>query len=246
MPSPWSDSQKLQRGSSARGALSNGTPDQRRRILLGGYRNVEIVDTTAPPKLELSVGFSEALLQETATEEETNEEVPELDWTGDDEEDLDLEFDLDDDAPDGSILGSLYKDGQSKGRPSHLPMLAPKLLKLIEEHQTTIVFVNSRGATERLTQTINELADREVALAHHGSMSTERRELVEEALKTGSIEAIIATSSLELGVDMGSVDLVIQLESPGAVSRGLQRVGRAATESARPAVESSFPNSKPI
>ena len=196
---------------------------------LGGYRNVEIVDTTAPPKLELSVGFSEALLQETTTEEETNEEVPELDWTRDDEEDLeiDLEFDLDDDAPDGSILGSLYKDGQSKGRPSHLPMLAPKLLKLIEEHQTTIVFVNSRGATERLTQTINELADREVALAHHGSMSTERRELVEEALKTGSIEAIIATSSLELGVDMGSVDLVIQLESPGAVSRGLQRVGRA-------------------
>ena len=196
---------------------------------LGGYRNVEIVDTTAPPKLELSVGFSEALLQETTTEEETNEEVPELDWTRDDAEDLeiDLEFDLDDDAPDGSILGSLYKDGQSKGRPSHLPMLAPKLLKLIEEHQTTIVFVNSRGATERLTQTINELADREVALAHHGSMSTERRELVEEALKTGSIEAIIATSSLELGVDMGSVDLVIQLESPGAVSRGLQRVGRA-------------------
>ena len=52
-------------------------------------------------------------------------------------------------------------------------MLAPKLLKLIEEHQTTIVFVNSRGATERLTQTINELADREVALAHHGSMSTD-------------------------------------------------------------------------
>ena len=77
-------------------------------------------------------------------------------------------------------------------------------------------------------------------------MSTERRELVEEALKTGSIEAIIATSSLELGVDMGSVDLVIQLESPGAVSRGSKGLGVPATESARPAVESSFPNSKPI
>lgn len=193
---------------------------------LGGYRPVEIIDTTMPPKIELSVGFRDDLLADETSERE--EELASAEVDDDDIElELDDDFDLDEDAPDGSILGALYKKDLPSGRPSHLPTLAPKLLQLIREHQTTIVFVNSRGATERLTQTINELAGEDISLAHHGSMSHERRENVEEALKTGTIDAIVATSSLELGVDMGSVDLVIQLESPGAVSRGLQRIGRA-------------------
>ncbi|MFT5431686.1 MAG: ATP-dependent Lhr-like helicase, partial [Myxococcota bacterium] len=92
---------------------------------------------------------------------------------------------------------------------------------------TTIVFVNNRSATERLTHLLNERAGADIALAHHGSLSRVRREQVEDMLKSGAVRAIVATSSLELGIDMGSVDLVVQIESPGAVSRGLQRVGRA-------------------
>ena len=207
-------------------------PAKRVASFLGGYRSVDIVDTTAPPKLDIRVGLDPRHTPEPAPTSE--DESPDTELGHDiDAFDIDEFSDdpmmegFDDDAPDGSILGNLYKKTLPNSRPSHLPTLAPKLLSVIREHTTTIVFVNSRGATERLTQTLNELAEEDLALAHHGSMSPERREGVEEALKAGTIKAIVATSSLELGVDMGSVDLVIQLESPGAVSRGLQRVGRA-------------------
>src|SRR5207342_1124215 len=92
---------------------------------------------------------------------------------------------------------------------------------------STIVFVNNRRLAERLAQRLNELAEEEVARAHHGSLAREQRTQIEEDLKAGRIPCLVATSSLELGIDMGAVDLVIQVESPKSVSRGLQRVGRA-------------------
>ncbi|HEY8692538.1 MAG TPA: helicase-related protein, partial [Chloroflexota bacterium] len=93
--------------------------------------------------------------------------------------------------------------------------------------KTTLIFVNNRGVAERVTANLNELAGEEIARTHHGSLSKEKRLEAEEALKRGEIPAIVATSSLELGIDMGSIDLVLQIGSPKSVSRGLQRVGRA-------------------
>jgi len=107
------------------------------------------------------------------------------------------------------------------------PVLYPKLLEAIQAHASTIVFVNSRGLCERLTRRLNELAGEELVHAHHGSIAHDKRSEIEEALKAGQIRGIVATSSLELGVDMGAVDLVLLVESPGSVSRGLQRVGRS-------------------
>jgi ATP-dependent helicase Lhr and Lhr-like helicase len=132
------------------------------------------------------------------------------------------------------------------------PAIYPELLKLVKEHTSTIIFVNNRRASERLAKRLNELnldqleqelpatehagnaspqggaeALEEIARAHHGSLSHEERTVVEEMLKSGQLPCLVATSSLELGIDMGAVDLVIQVESPKSVSRGLQRVGRA-------------------
>lgn len=107
------------------------------------------------------------------------------------------------------------------------PAIHPKLLEQVLAHRSTILFVNSRGLCERLCQRLNELAGEEILRAHHGSVAHEQRREIEEALEAGSIRGIVATSSLELGIDMGAVDLVLLVESPGAVARGLQRVGRA-------------------
>src|SRR5262249_39204515 len=111
------------------------------------------------------------------------------------------------------------------------------------EHRSTIIFVNNRRTAERLALRLNELAAHpsspsaadeaegrpavEIARAHHGSLAREERTVVEELLKSGELPCLVATSSLELGIDMGAVDLVIQVESPKSVSRGLQRIGRA-------------------
>ena len=96
-----------------------------------------------------------------------------------------------------------------------------------EQHSSTIVFVNNRRLAERLALRLNDLAEEEVARSHHGSLSREARTEIEEELKAGKLRCLVATSSLELGIDMGAVDLVIQIESPKSVARGLQRIGRA-------------------
>jgi ATP-dependent Lhr-like helicase len=112
-------------------------------------------------------------------------------------------------------------------RRSIWPAIYPRLLELIEQHRSTIVFVNSRRLAERLAARLNELAGEEVALAHHGSIAREQRLLIEDRLKSGALRALVATSSLELGIDMGAVDLVVQVEAPPSVAAGIQRVGRA-------------------
>src|SRR5437764_3839849 len=93
--------------------------------------------------------------------------------------------------------------------------------------RTTIVFVNNRAQAEKMAARINALAGEEMALPYHGSLSRERRLLLEQSLKAGKLRALVSTSSLELGIDIGSVDLVLQLQSPKRVASGLQRVGRA-------------------
>jgi ATP-dependent Lhr-like helicase len=101
-----------------------------------------------------------------------------------------------------------------------------RLLKdLVRSHRSTIIFANNRRTVERVTAQLNE--EEEIARAHHGSVSLEMRQQTEQALKEGRLPAVVATASLELGIDMGAVDLVCQIESPGNVARGLQRVGRA-------------------
>jgi ATP-dependent helicase Lhr and Lhr-like helicase len=140
------------------------------------------------------------------------------------------------------------------------PDVEAQLVDLVESHNSTIVFANSRRLAERLTARLNEIhAERSdvelsddanpkvaggapahllgsgqtygapalLARAHHGSVSKEQRAIVEEDLKTGRLKAVVATSSLELGIDMGAVDLVIQVEAPPSVASGLQRIGRA-------------------
>jgi ATP-dependent Lhr-like helicase len=146
-------------------------------------------------------------------------------------------------GPDNrGVLGSVW------------PEIEHKLLDLVRDHRSTIIFANNRRTVERLTARLNSWADLDHTddtddepewsgaddstddgraedarpfRAHHGSISLPERRATEDALKEGSLSAVVATASLELGIDMGAVDLVCQVESPGSVARGLQRVGRA-------------------
>jgi ATP-dependent Lhr-like helicase len=187
---------------------------------LGGTAAVEVVQPRAAKTIEVSV------------------QVPVEDMTR-------LDAVIDDSDPDGPRRASIW------------PAVEERVLDLIQSHRSTIVFTNSRRGAERLCARLNELtAQRQgepvaplpggrmpaevmaqsglatgappvVARAHHGSVSREERRQIEEALKSGQLPAVVATSSLELGIDMGSVDLVVQIESPPSVAAGLQRIGRA-------------------
>ncbi|PSL56400.1 Lhr family ATP dependent helicase [Saccharothrix carnea] len=149
--------------------------------------------------------------------------------------------------PTGEVSGSAAGAEQ---RASIWPSVEQRILELVRQHRSTIVFANSRRLAERLTARLNELAEEAfelerfpaeapaqsgvttqrsaaIARAHHGSMSREQRVVVEEELKSGRLPCVVATSSLELGIDMGAVDLVVQVEAPPTVASGLQRVGRA-------------------
>lgn len=169
---------------------------------LGGDRPVEVVDTLEPPSIALEIVVP-------VEDMENPPPPPPKEDTG------------------GAILTQLLQEEAPPPTPSLWTSIYPKLLELIERHRSVIFFVNSRGLCERLALKINELAETELVLAHHGSVSHEKRRQMEEQLKSGQLKAIVATSSLELGIDMGAVDLVVMVESPGSVARGLQRVGRA-------------------
>ncbi len=174
---------------------------------LGGDRPVEIVDASEPPHIDIEVVVPVADM----------EAPPPAEALGDGDE-----------PPPGSETAGLW------------PSVYPRILEEVKSHRSTIVFVNSRSLCERLARRLNDLAvgvdgdadgDAEDALplvrAHHGSISHEQRREIEESLKAGRLRCIVATSSLELGIDMGSVDLVLMVEAPGSAVRGLQRVGRA-------------------
>ncbi|MEE6264005.1 ATP-dependent helicase [Plantactinospora sonchi] len=188
---------------------------------LGGARPVTVVQPTTAKTIEVSV------------------EVPVEDMTRLDEQP----------EPGDDELGV-------PRRASIWPAVEERVYALVRSHRSTIVFTNSRRSAERLCARLNELAVEEfegarplppdrlpaeimaqsgaaagappvIARAHHGSVSREERKHIEEALKSGQLPAVVATSSLELGIDMGAVDLVVQIEAPPSVAAGLQRVGRA-------------------
>jgi ATP-dependent Lhr-like helicase len=119
--------------------------------------------------------------------------------------------------------------GSSDGpkRASLWTTIPPRLLEIVRKRRSTLIFVNNRRTAERLAGAINEIAQEPVARAHHGSLAAAQRREIEDQLKRGSLRALVATSSLELGIDMGAIDLVIQVESPPSVASGMQRIGRA-------------------
>jgi ATP-dependent Lhr-like helicase len=162
----------------------------------------------------------------------------------------DLEIEVIVPVEDMSRLGEVLDEpvsGPAAGPPprsSIWPSIHPRLLELIEAHRSTLIFVNARRLAERLAARLNELAEGgddgvrwsggeamgtggELVRAHHGSLSREQRLDIEDQLKSGRLKALVATSSLELGIDMGAIDLVVQVESPGSVASGLQRIGRS-------------------
>jgi len=116
---------------------------------------------------------------------------------------------------------------QGPVRPSIWSAVHPKLLELVRSHRSTLIFVNSRRLAERVSGAINDLAGEILVRAHHGSVAAAQRKEIEERLKMGTLRGLVATSSLELGIDMAAVDLVVQIESPPSVASGMQRVGRA-------------------
>jgi ATP-dependent Lhr-like helicase len=131
--------------------------------------------------------------------------------------------------------------GSPEVRTSIWPAIHPVLLDLIRQHTSTLIFVNSRRLAERLAARLNELAGEELVRAHHGSIAREQRLEIEDLLKAGKLPALVATSSLELGIDMGAIDLVIQVEAPSSVASGLQRIGRAGHQVGEPSVGKIFP-----
>jgi ATP-dependent helicase Lhr and Lhr-like helicase len=145
--------------------------------------------------------------------------------------DLRVEVPVEDMAHPGEAGGSTADRPEPDPAPvsnrSIWPAIHPRLLELVRAHRSTIVFVNSRRLAERMAAALNDLAGEEIARAHHGSIAREERLLMEDALKAGTLPAMVATSSLELGIDMGAVDLVVQIETPTSVASGMQRIGRA-------------------
>lgn len=182
------------------GLSATARPAKEIARFLAGDREVEIVDTSRAPAIELTVSVPVPDMTR-----------PELGGRRDpDDQNLPLRA-AGDGEPETSLWSAIY----------------PELLDLIRAHRSSILFVNSRGLCERLAHRLNELAEEPLVRAHHGSLAHEKRREIESALAEGKLRAIVATSSLELGIDMTSVELVILVESPGAVSRGLQRIGRA-------------------
>ncbi|HUZ93383.1 MAG TPA: crosslink repair DNA glycosylase YcaQ family protein [Edaphobacter sp.] len=130
---------------------------------------------------------------------------------------------------------------QGPKRTSIWQSIYPRLLEIVQGRTSTLIFVNARRVAERLAGALNELAGEAIARAHHGSLAAAQRSEIEELLKAGKIKALIATSSLELGIDMGAIDLVIQIEAPPSVASGMQRIGRAGHQVGAPSHGIIFP-----
>ncbi|WP_353071660.1 Lhr family helicase [Tunturiibacter gelidoferens] len=130
---------------------------------------------------------------------------------------------------------------QGPKRTSIWQSIHPRLLEIIQGRTSTLIFVNARRVAERLAGALNELAGEQIARAHHGSLAATQRTEIEELLKAGKIKALVATSSLELGIDMGAIDLVIQIEAPPSVASGMQRIGRAGHQVGAPSHGIIFP-----
>jgi ATP-dependent Lhr-like helicase len=209
------------------------------RFMVGPHRTARIVDVGATKPLDLKIHVPvESMVEPDAGRPAR---LTDADHTPGHS---DPDYNRADDGPE-------YRQGGEATRRSIWPAIYPELLQLVRDHRSTIVFVNSRRAAERLALRLNELADAQaqgaeiaaqrpgraadpvrqaaepIARAHHGSLSREERTTIEELLKAGELPCLVATSSLELGIDMGAVDLVIQVESPKSVARGLQRIGRS-------------------
>ena len=116
---------------------------------------------------------------------------------------------------------------EDPGRESFWDPLVDEFKEIINEHRSTLLFANSRRLCERLTLMMNAEEEQPIAYAHHGSLSREIRESVEAKLKAGELKAIVATSSLEMGIDIGSLDEVVLIQSPFSISSAIQRIGRA-------------------
>jgi ATP-dependent Lhr-like helicase len=127
-------------------------------------------------------------------------------------------------ATGDTIPGGPASIGDS--RPSIWSAIHSRLVELIRGHRSTLIFVNSRRLAERLAGALNELAGETLVRSHHGSIARPQRIEIEDLLKGGELRALVATSSLELGIDMGAIDLVVQIEAPPSVASGLQRIGR--------------------
>ncbi|RZU38989.1 DNA glycosylase AlkZ-like family protein [Edaphobacter modestus] len=130
---------------------------------------------------------------------------------------------------------------QGAKRTSIWQSIYPRLLEIIRERTSTLIFVNARRVAERLAGALNELAGESIARAHHGSLAAAQRAEIEELLKAGRIKALVATSSLELGIDMGAIDLVVQIEAPPSVASGMQRIGRSGHHVGAPSAGIIFP-----
>ncbi len=130
---------------------------------------------------------------------------------------------------------------QGPKRTSIWQSIYPRLVEIIQGRTSTLIFVNARRVAERLAGALNDLAGEPIARAHHGSLAAAQRTEIEELLKAGKIKALVATSSLELGIDMGAIDLVIQIEAPPSVASGMQRIGRAGHQVGAPSHGIIFP-----
>jgi ATP-dependent Lhr-like helicase len=139
-----------------------------------------------------------------------------------------------DDLPSGPA-------SQGPKRTSIWQSIHPRLLEIVRSRTSTLIFVNARRVAERLAGALNELAGEPIARAHHGSLAAAQRNEIEELLKAGNLKALVCTSSLELGIDMGAIDLVIQIEAPPSVASGMQRIGRAGHQVGAPSTGIIFP-----
>jgi ATP-dependent Lhr-like helicase len=212
------------------------------RFLVGAGRRCTVIDAGARKPLDLKIHVPVESMREPDAHDVTDPAYGGMGSAG----------------GGGDLVGpGLGTSPQGATSRSIWPAIYPELLRLIREHRSTIVFVNSRRGAERLAVRLNDLAAEEaengehtgagrtnggapaageaapeggpayIARAHHGSLAREERLVVEDLLKSGELPCLVATSSLELGIDMGAVDLVIQVESPKSVTAGLQRIGRA-------------------